>query len=321
MAQFTGTLEKYDVSTNREDLSDNLFRVEQEETPVLSAIKKTKASNTNHEWSTDSLRAPSSNAAIEGDDASAASTVTPPARFGNYTQILKDKIVISGTQQNGMNTAGISNYMAHEKAKKMIEIKRDCEWSIINGGGTAGIGNAKVVEAANGGAAREMGSLHTYLTSNIDIAGTASAGTGADTLTAGTQRAFTETLLINVLNDCFTNGGKPTMLVMSAGNRTLFNNFAGGSTRYVDTNTSELVHSFDVYKGDHHTLNVISSDIMEDENVFAIDPKYLALADLRPLGAEKLGKSGDNLQQEMVWETTLEVCNNNAHGLIGDLNT
>lgn len=107
---------------------------------------------------------------------------------------------------------------------------------------------------------------------------------------------------------------------MSATNKGVVSGFAGGSTRYVDTNTKELVHSIDVYVGDYHTLKVVPCRQIAGEIVYAIDPQYLALAELRSLHSYDLAKSGDNEKREMVWEATLEVCNEKAHGIIGDTN-
>ena len=54
MTQAANTFDKYDVIGNREDLSDMIFDVSPDETPVLSMMKKGKAKNTLHEWQTDS---------------------------------------------------------------------------------------------------------------------------------------------------------------------------------------------------------------------------------------------------------------------------
>lgn len=49
MALATGGFTTYAAIGNREDLGDVIFDVSPTETPFLSAIKKTKADNTNHE--------------------------------------------------------------------------------------------------------------------------------------------------------------------------------------------------------------------------------------------------------------------------------
>ena len=316
MAQFGNTFDKYDTTGNREDLSDMIFDVSPSETMVLSAIKKGKASNTIHEFQIDALAAAGANAAIEGDDAAAANAITATSKLNNYTQILKKKIVVSGTQEKGMDHAGVRSEMAYQEAKKMKEIKLDCEFALLDNG--VAVGNIKA--AGNATTAREMGTLSTYIKTNVSTAGAVSSGDGTDLLTAGTDRDLSEALLTSVLASAWTNGGDPTMLVVSAVNKGVVSGFAGGSTRHIDTNTKELVHSIDVYVGDFHTLKVVPCRQLIGDNVYVIDPQYLELCDLRPLSSYDLAKVGDNHKREMVWETTIQVSNEKAHGMITDTN-
>lgn len=318
MAQAAETFDKYDTVGNREDLSDIIFDISPDETPILSAIKKGKASNTLHEWQTDEIGTASANTNIEGDDNQDANAITATTRLSNQSQILKYKCVVSGTQEKGMDHAGVRSEMSYQEAKKMKRIKLDCELSVLDGGNVLGI--AKV--AGNATTARKMGSLATYLTTNVSVGATGAAATGnsVDALTAGTDRDLTEALVTGVLQTLWTAGGDPTIMAVSAVNKGVVSSFAGGSTRYIDTNTKELVHSIDVYVGDFHTLKVVPCRNMIGDNVYIIDPGYLRLADLRPLHSYDLAKTGDNFKREMVWETTLEVCNEAAHGLIADTN-
>ena len=121
--------------------------------------------------------------------------------------------------------------------------------------------------------AREMASVYTYLTSNVSVGGTGAVATGdgTDLMTAGTDRDLTEALLTAVLALCYTNGGNPNLGVVSATNKGIISSFAGGSTRYVDTNTKQLTHSIDVYVGDFHTLKIIPSRQIIGDNVLLVD--------------------------------------------------
>lgn len=316
MAQPVGAHSSYDAVGNREDLSDMIFDVSPTETPFLTAIKKTKATHTNHEWQTDALTAVAVNAHIEGDD---ASPVAPAAtvRLGNYTQILKKHAVVTGTQQDGMNPAGRKKEMAYQLARRMKEIKRDLEASMI--GGDA-VGVAKV--AGNDSTARKMGSIYTYMTGNLSLGagGAAAVGNGTGVMTDGTNRDLTEALVTATLQSCYTNGGDPSMLLVSPTNKGKVSTFVGGATRYVTTEDKKLVNSIDVYVGDFHTLKVVPCRQLVGANVLAIDPEYLAFSELRPISAYDLAKTGDSYRKEIVWEGTLEVCSPLAHGLIADTN-
>jgi hypothetical protein len=48
----------------REDLSDVIYSISPTDTPIMSSIGKTKATNTLHEWMTDSLAAATTNNAL-----------------------------------------------------------------------------------------------------------------------------------------------------------------------------------------------------------------------------------------------------------------
>jgi hypothetical protein len=294
-----------------------IFDVSPTETPFLSAIKKVKATGTNHEWQTDALTAASAtNAHIEGDDATPVAPAAS-ARLGNYTQILKKHAVIPGTQEV-VNKAGRKSEMAYQVARRLKEIKRDLEASMIGG---AAIGNAKV--AGNDTTAREMGSLYTYMVTNVSLGatGAVSAGTGADVMTTGTDRDFTAVILDAVLATAYTNGGNPTMLCVSPTNKTVVGDFvAGGATRYVSTDESKLTASVDVYVGDFHTLKAVPCRQLVGDNVIALDPEYMAFAELRPITTKDLAVTGDSIRKEIVWEGTLEVCNEKAHALVADTN-
>jgi len=317
MTQPTGTFSSYDAVGNREDLIDNIFDVSPVETPALSAMKKKKASNRIHEWQIDVLAAAAANAAVEGDDQSG----TAPAattRLNNYTQILTKSVIVTGTQES-INSAGRSSEVGYQSGRRMQELKKDMEFAMLDNGIAAGIGNPKIT--GNDTTAREMASLNTYMTSNVSLGtnGVVSTGDGSDVMTDGTNRALTAVLLDAVLTDCFTNGGDPKMLLVSPTNKGVVSDFTTtGATRYVTTDDKSLTTSIDVYVGDFHTLQVTPCRQLQGENVYALDPEYLAIAELRGMEMKDLAKTGDSIQKQITWEATLEVCNEAAHGLIAD---
>ena len=80
MAVPTNTYQTYQTVGIREDLIDKVFNLSPTETPLIAAIPRVKATQTKHEWLTDTLAAPAANAQIEGDDAS-ADAITPAVRL------------------------------------------------------------------------------------------------------------------------------------------------------------------------------------------------------------------------------------------------
>jgi len=319
MAQAAGIVATYDAVGNREDLSDMIFSVSPYETPVLSAIKSGKATGKNHTWQEDSLADAAANAHIEGDDASPADPAATTL-LSNFTQIFKKHAVVSGSQE-AVDKAGRKSEMAFQVAKRLKEMKKDVEYALLDNGVANGVGNAKV--AGDNTTAREMGSLATYLTSNVSVGATGAAATGnsADVMTTGTDRDLTEAILATALTTAYTNGANPTMLAVSATNKGVVGDFtAGGATRYVSTDESSLNVSIDVYEGDFHTLKVVPCRQLVGDNVYCIDPEYLSLADLRGVSTKDLAVTGDSMRKEIIWETTLEVCTEAAHCVIADTN-
>src|SRR6185312_5948298 len=126
MAVPTNTLQTYTQTDIREDLSNMVYNVDPFETPILNLAKRTKCENIYHEWDTDQLAAQDlTNAQIQGDDATAIA-LTPTARLGNYTQILRKVVSIAGTSQ-AVRAAGGTNKMGYQLMKKSKELKMDIE--------------------------------------------------------------------------------------------------------------------------------------------------------------------------------------------------
>lgn len=321
MATLTGAHSVYDENSlgNREDLSDMVWDVSPTATPGIQAIGKGKSTNTLHQWLTDTLTTGSANAQVEGEDV----THTNPAdrvRLTNYTQIFRKDSAVTETQEV-VEKGGVQSEMAYQVERRMEEIKTDVEKAIF------GLDNPKV--AGSTSAARELGSLSTYLANGVagtEFAAATSAnptGDGTDSPNrGGADRNLSETILDGTCQNLFTNSGGNTniMAICHPQQRVVFSTFTASSTRHVTTDDKKLVASIDVYDGDFHTIKIVPDRFCYEGSAFLIDPEYLKLADLRPLYTKDLAETGDALRKAMYWETTLEVCDPNAHAHIFDLN-
>jgi hypothetical protein len=316
----TGAHSTYDepISTggNREDLSSILKDVSPTETPLLTMMGTNTATGTNHEWLTDTLAAAASNANLEGGDMTGADPASR-GREGNYTQILSKNAVVSGTQEKVLKGGGVKSEMAYQIARRMKEMKRDGEFALV--------GDSVAKVAGSESAARKMGSLSSYLTTNNSFAATGSsavAGNGVDVSDyAGTNRALTPTILDGVLQSIFTNasGAEALNALVSASLKGTISGFTGSATRYVSTDDKKLVNSLDVYVGDFHTVRVVPDRFIEANLMFLIDPEYIKRSELRPMHSYDIAKLGDSTRKQIVWEWTMEVCDERAHALIADL--
>lgn len=312
MAQPTNTYDSYDASDSiREDLSDIISNVSPEETPLYSKSKKVKASSTNHEWLTDSLRASAANAHIEGDDTSAEAR-TAETRLGNYTQIFKNAVVIPDTDQ-GLDNAGKTRQMAYQIMKVAKEQKLDIERALFDN-------NAKV--AGNSTTARELAGLPTWLTSNTSLGATGSAptGDGTDTVTQGTARALTQTIFDGVMQSVWENGGKPDTVYLPSAQMNVVLGFTGSNNQRatIDASKTKVVNVTDVYMTPWGTVEFkmsreMGANLANDWCAIA-QSDMIEVAELRGMKNEQLAKTGDNTKRQVVCELTLKLKNEAALG-------
>ena len=314
MAQPTNTFSSYDAVGNREDLTNIIYDVSPTETPVMSALPRVKATAVKHEWQTDSLASASAaNAVIEGDDATTDAS-TASTRLDNRCQIMDKVAQVTGTQE-AVSKAGRKSEMAYQMEKRMKELKRDIEAAICDNGAYV---------AGNDTTARELAGIPAWLTTNTSFGGGAGADPvtiGSTARTDGTQRAFTEELLKAVLQDCFTNGGSPTMAVVGAFNKRKASEFTGSATRMDKSEDKKLYAAIDVYVSDFGEIKFVPDRFSRSRDCLLIDPEYAALAYLRPFETVDLAKTGDTTRKQILVELTLEMRNEAAHGGVYDLTT
>jgi hypothetical protein len=317
MPQPTGAFSTYDSVGNREDLIDKIWDVSPSDTPLVSSIAKTKSKAITHEWQTDALRAPAMNAVIEGNDASPTAP-NSTTRLGNKTQLSTGHVVITGSEE-AIDKAGRSSEVAYQMAREMEAMKTDIEHMVMGRSEADGQGYV----TGDDSTPRKAAAIQAYLTSNTS-AGTSGAdatGDGSDSRTTGDDRNLTTTLVNTVLQSAYTNGGKPTMMVVSPTNKGIVDGFTGRSeARYTTSKINEVMTSVDVYHGSFHTLKVVPSRIIYSKDVLILDPTYLKLAELQKMHSYNLAKTGNSTRKEIAWEGTLEVCNEAAHALVADTN-
>jgi len=303
----------------REDLADIIYSISPTDTPFMSGVAKTKATNTSHQWQTDSLAATAANAAVEGASISYG-TMSSTTKLTNYTQISTKGVQVSGTN-DAVTSAGRNNELAYQVAKAAKELKRDMETALLSN-----------VAAAAGDAttARKLGGVQTWISTNVS-AGSGGSGSGSGTVrTDGTQRAFTEDQLKTVLRSCFNQGGNPNMIMVGAFNKQKLSGFTGGSTRFDQAEDRRLVTSIDVYESDFGTLQVAPNRFIRNNNATAakkgqdaliLEMDYWAVAFLRDFTLQTPAQTADADQRFMVVEYTLESRNEAASGLVTDLST
>ena len=314
MAQPTNLYDTYDTTGIREDLTDVIYNISPEDTPILSAIPRTAAKATKHEWQLDALAAPAANKVIEGDEAT-VDAMTATTRAFNFTQISDKVIALSGTQ-SAVDAAGRADEMAYQIAKKSKELKKDMEFALIKG---------QVQAVGSATAARALGSIPTWLKTNGDAgtSGSLSTGSGTDLPGSGTDRDLTETILKTVIKEVYESGGEMDMLVCPPSVKQVISGFNANTTRFGPAEAKTEFAAIDVYSSDFGDLRVVPNRVMavtDAKDVFIIQRDMMATAYLRDFQVQDLAKTGDSEKKQLLVEYTLEVRNEAAHGIILDIN-
>lgn len=311
MTAITGTLQTYAQVGRREDLADIISNISPTDTPFYSMCKKVKASNTYFEWQTESLTAAGANAQIEGDDITSFTAAVQPTRIGNRTQILRKDLIISGTSE-ASSLAGRKSEIARQIMIRGKELKRDIEYAFTRNT-TAVTGDATT--------ARQTRGLEGWVATNNSLGATGAApNPGTNTApTDGTQRGFTETLLKDVLQQCYSSGGNPDTIMVGPTQKQTFSTFTGNSTRFKKAEDAELMASVDVYVSDFGTLKVVPNRFQRARTAFVLQSDMWQSAVLRDFSVENLAKTGDAEKRMLIVELGLRAENEAASGAVRDL--
>ena len=319
MAIVTNTFTTFDAKGIREDLSNVITNIAPEETPYTSNIGRESVSNSLYEWQTDTLASAAANKQLEGDDVTSFDAVTATVRLQNYAQISRKTIILSATEET-VNKAGRRSELAYQIAKRGSELKRDQEFTMLNGA---------VAAAGNTTTARGTASLGAFVKTNVDMQ-TNGANPSYTTLpnsarTDGNVRTFTETILKNVIQQTWAAGGTPKMLMTGPVNKQRVSGFSGiASSRFnIDggAKPATLVGAVDIYVSDFGNIQVIANRFQRERDAWVIDPDMAKMTTLRPYQQVELAKTGDAEKRMLIVEWGHKVLAENGMGLAADLVT
>lgn len=313
------TFTRFDAIGVREQLSNVIANISPTDTPFMSNAKVGKARNTYFEWQKDSLAtAVSTNQQLEGDVIATHTAVVPTVRTGNYVEIARKDFVLSETVQ-AVESAGGANSKGYIAAKLGKEIKRDMETSLLaNKGAVAG----------NSGAARKSAGLQAFIRTNYskDAGGTipdAYTTAPTDTWDNGTQRAFTETQVKDVLQQIYASGGNTSTIMVGPFNKQVFSSFDGivELQSNVGKGQAVITGAADTYVSDFGRLSVVPNRFQPARVAYFVDWSVCSVNYLRPYKMTELAKTGDAQRFLMTVEYGLQVTTDAALGVVADLTT
>lgn len=312
MAKVTNAFDTYSATANREDLSDIISNIDPTDTAFMTAVGRRSVSNVTFDWQTENLPdVDVANAELEGFELSRSAS-TPTVRSSNVCQISKRDATVTGSQQ-GSDPAGKRAEMGHQMAKAGKALKRDME-SILcqNQGMTAGA-------AAT---ARKTRAFESWISTNASRGvGGADAASATTAPTDGTQRAFTETLLVDTLQTCYDSGAEPTLLLVGSFNKRQASDFTGRASARQSIEETKIQQSVTLFASDFGDIRIMPSRRIRARTALLIDPAYAAVAYFRRFHRQNIAKIGDAETKMLVAEYGLEMRNEAAHGVIADLTT
>jgi hypothetical protein len=317
----TNVFDTYAAVGIREDLTDVIYNISPTDTPFVSNVGSGSADSRYHEWQTDALAAVADTPVPEGQLATIAA-LTATKRYGNRCQINQKAFGVSGSDL-AANNAGRGVEMAYQEAKKGLEVRRDIEYHNV---GINAAQAAGTTDNAGAGTARISASIMSWIKTNT-IKGTGAAADptlpdGNTPRVDGTQAAFTEVMLTDLIDKIYLSGGDPDTLMTNTKQKGIITStFNGVAGSRVDQNLSakRIINAVDFYESDYGTLSIVPNRYMRQREVFVLDSSMWEIAYYRPFSSHDLAKTGDFDAKQMLAEWTLVAKNEASSGGIFDL--
>lgn len=314
MTIVTNTYETFDSVSIPEQVMAGIYRIAREETPIYSSAKKRKIKSISPEWQTQALASAATNYLAQGD-VFAMNARTPTVRVKNHTQISYKGVSVTRTNQ-AVDHYGYASEMGMQKKLATIELMRDLEFAIVQNNASVG---------GSTGTPGECGGVESWATSNVSRGtggsnGGYNSGTGLTVAaTDGTQRVFTEDLLLTVMQTAYDNGARPTVAHFGSFNKKRLSSFTGNATP-TSSEKNKRSNKVDIYESDFGTLTASINPQQRTRTGILYDMNKIAILNLRPWETAKLAKTNDSTEEVMLTEFTTMVVERGI-AVIADLTT
>jgi len=223
----------------------------------------------------------------------------------NYTQIFAATVEVSGSEL-AVKQLGVSDELDYQKVQRTRELLRDLENCVINGRAPA------ATQEGSASVRRTMKGIAAFVSTNRFVPGT--GGFPSDTV-------LSEEQLNTALREVWKSaGGHVDTIVVNGQEKRWINNFIGTNRRYADTGKT-FTDGVSVYESDFGVCRVVLSRWVPTGTVALIDSGRVEVMPLsgRSFQYKPLGVTGDRESGQVIGEYTLELRNENAHGVIKGL--
>lgn len=296
----------------REDLADIYSIVDMKETPFTTRINKSKKpTNSEFDWLVDAYATPKVAGAIDGQDTTDYENhASGRGRLGNYVQIFRRTAKVSRLAENLSNVAGVPSEIGLASAKKLVELKRDIETTLLQNGvdGQADDGTKPYLTATLGkwidttGPTTPRAVPAAYRTASAQIITTATASL--------TEDGNVQTLLQAIYDATGMNGefvlysGSTLRRRFTDMTRTIANatSTATKVRMFNAGNGPEVSSTTTIFQGDYGTIEIVSSNFIGNDyttagntgkNVgYLVDMDKIHLRSLKTPGRESFDDMG-----------------------------
>ena len=326
-AAFKGTI--------NEDIIQEYYDVSYLPHEFSSRIGVETVSNSYTEWGVDDLGAQDlDNARIDGADTINDNDAAVGGREGNHCQISTKTVKVS-TRARASDTLATSDEYDRQMIRAMERCERDREGILL-------LGQGSVADDGSTTAGR-LGGLQAWIKTYKEGGTTAGFANGSVAeFTAGTGAAASYAALIQLVNDCWTGGGNPTLLMSVPGVVAGLNKFMLDPTNNAPIAALTGNTSADGGRGQmtaKGSVNVLVSDFgqvltiqanrlqptYKDDGdadaacMFVLDTDHLAEGILHGYREEELSKTGLATNSHLAIDYTLIVKNEKAHAIYNDI--
>lgn len=239
-------------------------------------------------------------ASLEGDDFVTGHTTTISRPY-NHTQILREAVKVSGSEQENPKWDGETNTLARHLGKLMGDGGKSGKLPILLE--QSGIYGRRA--AGTDSTARAMGGLTQYVTTNVNDLG------GAALL----RKNIEDSLMA-----CFEAGGSPETLIVGGHARRKITNFY---EKYITTTQDETRGGavIDTVKTDFGTLTIVYWRWARPNELLIVEKGQMGWCEMRPFRIYDRASIGDYEVKEVLGEYTFVVRNEKAHAIVKNFST
>jgi hypothetical protein len=315
-----------------EDVMQQIIDISRIPLVMTDMIGSDSVSNSYTEWPKDKLSdVDLSNAVVDGDDAATYDNVGG-TRVGNQCQISR-KVIAVTTRARQSDTIGTSDEYSKQLMRRTQELRRDVEAVTCTN---------QTSQADDGATAPGLiGGLNSWLVTNTNRGATgADGGFASGTVTGatlGTVRALSETMIRDVCQSTYQQGGNPTVATSRPDVIRRISEYMFGDTARIGIQQTETgksgastaVGSVKVFITDFDVELMLRANRLQpymdagagdtNDSLFILDPEYLRHGYLHNYRTEPLAKVGLSDRAQVAVDWTLKVLAEEAQGVVADI--